>query len=288
MRAYSTLTYHLFPLRANPAVTVGRIKGTHMKIPSTEEMLKAGVHFGHQTSRWHPKMAPYIFSKRAGVHVIDLDQTQAILENVLPEITNIAAAGKTILFVSTKPQAREIIKAAATDCGMPYLTNRWIGGLLTNFNEIKKIFARYHRLKAEQASGELEKYTKKEQLDFTREMAEIELNLGGLVDVKVMPDYLFIPALQNEKTAVTEANKMGVKIIGVCDTNANPDKADIIIPANDDAVKSISMIVDLVGNAIGKGKATYDATVIKEATKDAPKAALKKERKKPTAAAEVA
>src|SRR5690606_13916759 len=140
-----------------------------MQIPSIEAMLKAGVHFGHQSSRWHPKMKPYIFTKRTGVHVIDLEKTRAILEAVLPQIKQMAAEGKVILFLSTKPQAREILAEAAKACGMPYLTERWLGGLLTNFSEIKKIFARYHEIREQQASGELEKYTKKEQLDFIRE-----------------------------------------------------------------------------------------------------------------------
>jgi small subunit ribosomal protein S2 len=228
-----------------------------MNIPSIEEMLKAGVHFGHQSSRWHPKMKPYIFTKRTGVHVIDLERTRTILETVLPQITAMAAQGKQILFVSTKPQAREIVAAAAIACGMPYLTDRWIGGTLTNFSEIKKIFARYHKIREDEASGELEKYTKKEQLDFIREAEEIEARLGGMVNMKAVPDALFIPALQNEKTTVVEANKMGVPIIGVCDTNANPEKAEIVIPANDDAVRSIEMVVGLVRDAISEGTAQY-------------------------------
>lgn len=229
-----------------------------MQIPSIEAMLKAGVHFGHQSSRWHPKMKPYIFTKRTGVHVIDLEKTQAILEEVLPQIKAMAADGKTILFVSTKAQAKDIVAKAAKDCGMPYLTERWIGGLLTNFSEIKKIFARYHSIREQQASKELEKYTKKEQLDFIREAEDIEERVGGLVDLTKEPDMLFIPALQNEKTAVVEANKMKIGIIGVCDTNANPDKADIVIPANDDAVRSIEMIVGLVSEAIAEGKAEFE------------------------------
>lgn len=240
-----------------------------MNIPSIEEMLKAGVHFGHQSSRWHPKMKPYIFTKRTGVHVIDLEKTRAILAQVLPQITQMAAEGKTILFVTTKPQAREIVAAHAKACGMPYLTERWLGGMLTNFSEIKKIFARYHSIREMQTSGELEKYTKKEQLDFVREADEIEARLGGLVNMTAVPDALFLPAFQNEKTTVVEANKMQVPIIGVCDTNANPDKAEIVIPANDDAVRSIDMIVGLVSDAIAAGRATYEKKRAEAGNKEA-------------------
>jgi small subunit ribosomal protein S2 len=249
-----------------------------MTIPSIEEMLKAGVHFGHQSSRWHPKMKPFIFTKRTGVHVIDLEQTRTILEDVLPQITAMAAAGKTILFVSTKAQAKAIVAEAAKGCDMPYITDRWVGGLLTNFAEIKKIFARYHKIKADQESGELEKYTKREQLDFVREAADIEDRLGGIVNLKKTPDVLFIPAFQNEKTAVVEANKMDIDIIGVCDTNANPDKAQIVIPANDDAIRSIDMITGLVRDAISEGRKQFEKA---EAARGAAIAKANEDKKAP-------
>lgn len=230
-----------------------------MKIPSIMEMLKAGVHFGHQVSRWHPKMKPFIFTKRNGVHVIDLEKTQETLKVVLEQVKKLASEGKVILFTSTKPQAREIVKKAAEDCGMPYLVDRWLGGLLTNFPEMKKLIKGYNSLKEQQASGELEKYTKKEQLDISKDLEKKDLYLGGIKTLEKMPDVLFIPALQREKTAVTESIKMGVKILGVTDTNANPNKADWFIPANDDAVNSIKMIVDLVAEAVKEGKAEAKA-----------------------------
>lgn len=228
-----------------------------MSIPSIVEMLKAGVHFGHQTSRWHPKMKPFIFTQRQGIHVLDLEKTRVELEKTLKEVERLASEGKKILFVSTKPQAREIVKQAALGAGMPYLVDRWVGGLLTNFPEMKKLIKKYLTLSEQKESGELERYTKKEQLDITRQLEKMEQSLGGLVTLDAMPEVLFIPAMQKEKTAVIEANKMGVEIIGVCDTNANPDKADYVIPANDDAVKSIEMIVTLVGEAAKKGHAAY-------------------------------
>jgi len=225
-----------------------------MTIPSILEMLQAGVHFGHQTSRWHPKMKDFIYTDRNNVHVIDLDKTRAELEKVLPQVKKMAAEGKQILFVSTKPQAREVVKAAALDCGMPFLTDRWLGGMLTNFAEIKKLVKKYNTLKEEQASGELEKYTKKEQLDIAKELEKMDIYLGGIAKLDKMPDALFLPAMQREKTAVMEANRMHVPILAVCDTNANPLKADWVIPANDDAVNAIKMIVNLVAEAIKEGK----------------------------------
>jgi len=225
-----------------------------MKIPSITEMLGAGVHFGHQTSRWHPKMKEYIFTERAGVHVIDLEKTTSQLELVLGQVKELAAQGKKILFATTKPQAREIIKAAALDCGMPYLVDRWVGGLLTNFSEFRRLLKKYLRLIEEQGSGEWEKYTKKEQTRLTKELAKMDQLLSGLKELDHLPDAIFLPSLHKEKTAVTEAIRTKVPVIAVCDTNSNPTKATYIIPANDDATKSIQMIVGLVAEAIKEGK----------------------------------
>ncbi len=229
-----------------------------MKIPSITEMLQAGVHFGHQTSRWHPKMNQYIFTVRNGIHVINLEKTQAELEKTLAAVRSMAAEGKSILFVTTKPQARDIVKQAAIDCGSPYLIDRWLGGMITNFTEIKKLIRSYIDLKEQQKSGELEKYTKKEQLEIAKDLEKKDETLGGLISLDRMPDAVFFPALQREKTAVVEANKMGVTVIGVSDTNANPLKADYIIPANDDAVKSLAMMVSLVAEAIKEGKEEFE------------------------------
>jgi len=226
-----------------------------MKIPSILEMLQAGVHFGHQVSRWHPKMKPFIFTERNGVHVIDLEKTQIKLKETLEAVKTLAAQGKIILFVTTKPQARDIVKQAAIDCDMPYLVDRWIGGMLTNFSEIKKMIKKYNDLKEKQASGELERYTKKEQLDYSKEIESMEKYLGGLSKLTKMPDIVFIPALQKEKTAVVEANKMNVSIIGIADSNANPDKAEYFVPANDDAVNSIRLMVEAVAGAVKEGRA---------------------------------
>lgn len=233
-----------------------------MKKPSVIEMLQAGVHFGHQVSRWHPKMAEYIFTERNGVHVINLELTQKKLDETLDAVRAMAAEGKQILFITTKPQAREIVKAAAIDCGMPYLVERWVGGLLTNFDEMKKLFKKYLSLKDQQATGELERYAKHEQVKIIKDLAKKEQTLAGIAFLDKMPDALFVPALQREKTAVVEANRMGVPVIGISDTNANPNKAEYVIPANDDAVNSIRMMVELVAEAIKEGKKEYEKNVV--------------------------
>jgi len=217
------------------------------------DMLQAGVHFGHKVSRWHPKMKPYIFTERNGVHIIDLEKTAEQLEAVLPEVRRMASEGKKILFVTTKPQAREIVKQAALDCDMPYLVDRWIGGMLTNFAEVRKLTKSFKTMRDKQEKGELGNYTKKEQLEIAKDLEKKEKYLGGLVNLDKMPDALFIPSMQREKTAVTEANKMKVEIIGVCDANANPLKATYVIPGNDDAVNSIRLMVDLVAGAVKEG-----------------------------------
>ncbi len=224
-----------------------------MQYPSVLEMLQSGVHFGHHVSRWHPKMKPFVYGDRNQVHIINLEKTEEQLHSVLPAIKQMAAEGKQILFVTTKPQARELVKQAAIDCGMPYLTERWLGGLLTNFAEIKKLIKKYNALKEKQTKGELGNYTKKEQLEISKELEKMDTYLAGLSTLERMPDALFIPSVQREKTAVVEANKMNVPIIGVCDTNANPAKVSYVIPANDDAVKSITLILNLVRDAIKEG-----------------------------------
>ena len=226
-----------------------------MKIPSVLEMLQAGVHFGHKGSRWYPKMKPFIFTSRNQVHIIDLEKTAAQLEIVLPQIKKMASEGKQILFVSTKPQAKNIVQKAAQDCGMPFLVDRWIGGMLTNFDEIRKLTKKYMTQKDQLEKGQLGKYTKKEQLEIAKNLEKMDKYLAGLVTLEKSPDAVFIPSMQMEKTTVTEANKMKIPVIGVCDTNANPNKADYVIPANDDAVKSIEMIVGLVTEAIKEGLA---------------------------------
>jgi small subunit ribosomal protein S2 len=253
-----------------------------MKTPSIIEMLQAGVHFGHQVSRWHPKMEKYIFTSRNGVHVIDLERTKKELESTLEAVRKMAAEGKTILFITTKQQARDIVRDAAIDCGMPYLVERWVGGLLTNFSEMKRLFKKFNTLKEQQSSGELEKYTKAERVKIGKDLEKMDLTLAGLSKLEKLPDALFVPALQREKTAVTEAIRVNVPVIGVCDTNANPGRATYIIPANDDAVNAIKLVVNLVSGAIKEGTAEWEKN--KEKMKaEAEKEDAKKEKSTPIA-----
>ncbi|EKD43609.1 MAG: 30S ribosomal protein S2 [uncultured bacterium] len=228
------------------------------QLPSLMDMLKAGMHFGHQKSRWHPKMEQYIFGVRNGVHILDLEKTTVELQKALDYTKGLAANGKTILFVGVKRQAQSIFKEAALECGMPFLTERWIGGLLTNFDEAKRRLKKYKTLQQQIASGEIEKYTKKEQIDIKKTVEKMDRYLAGLTNLDKLPDALFIVDMRVCKTAVAEAMRTGVPIIGICDTNVNPEQATYVIPANDDAVNSIKTIATLMAQAINEGKADWE------------------------------
>lgn len=242
------------------------------KMPSMIDMLKAGVHFGHQKSRWHPKMEQYLFGVRNGVHVIDLDKTVVELNKALDYARSMAAKGKTILFVGTKRQARSIIKAAAESCNMPFLTERWIGGLITNFDEFKRRLKKYKGLKEMFATGEIEKYTKKEQVAFKKQVEKMDRYLAGLVSVEHIPDVLYITDLRVEKTAATEAIRMSVPMIAVCDSNVDPTKVDFPIPANDDAVHAIKLVAELMAEAIKEGNVDFEKNKLAQAEAKAAQA----------------
>lgn len=241
------------------------------KIPSLEEMLKAGVHFGHRTSHWHPKMEPYIFTARGGVHIINLEETQKQLEDTLSYVKDIATRGGVILFVGTKRQAQQAVGEAAEKAGMPYVNGRWLGGTLTNFGEIRKLVKHYLKLKDQQDKDELKKYTKKERLMISREIADMEKKIYGIRNLESKPDAIFILDLRNEKTALQEAEHENIPVVALCDTNVNPIKVKQVIPANDDAVKSIEMMLDLVVQAIEEGKKEGTKLVNAAAKKSAKK-----------------
>lgn len=224
-------------------------------MPSLEEMLKAGMHFGHSTSRWHPKMKPFIFGSRQGVHIIHLEKTQENLQTALETLKGIASRGGVILFVGTKLQAKAAVKKYADACGMPYVINRWLGGTLTNFGQIKQTLKRMKTLKDQRDKGELRKYTKKEQLMISREIEEMEEKFGGIEHITRTPDAIFLIDVKTEKTALKEANVTGIPVIALCDTNVNPDGVAKIIPGNDDALKSIELVCRLACDAIKDGKA---------------------------------
>ncbi len=226
-----------------------------MKIPSIEELLKAGMHFGHRTSKWHPKMEPFIFGSRKGIHIIDLRKTQVMLEAALEYLKKQAQEGKSILLVGTKMQVKKILKKTAEETNMPYVSERWLGGLLTNFAVIRNLVRKLKDLIEKRDSGKLDKYTKKERLDFDREIAKLETNVGGLVSLTKTPDIIFIWDIKKEKTAFAEALKKKIPLVAVCDTNVNPDGVKYIIPANDDATKGIKLVMGLVKEAMLEGKA---------------------------------
>jgi len=225
------------------------------ELPTLLEMLKAGVHFGHQQSKWHPKMKPFIYTSRNGIHIINLEETEVMLKKAMAFISETVSRGGIILFVGSKNQAKSITAKYAKECGMPYINERWLGGTLTNFATINKLVRKFRDLKRKQAAGELDKYTKKEQLGFKKEIAKLDKVIGGIENMDKMPDAVYIVDIKQEETALYEAVSKNIPIIATCDTNVNPDKVDYIIPANDDATKAIDLITSLIARAVTEGKA---------------------------------
>jgi len=229
-------------------------KEKNMNLPSILELLQSGVHFGHQKGRWHPKMKPNVFIERNGVHIIDLEKTLESLKAAVDFVSQVAQTGGVVLFVGTKNQAQAIVKKYALFAGMPYIVEKWIGGMFTNFSNVSKLIKKYKTLKEEIETGALAKYTKKEQVNFSKQIEKLEKLVGGLAELGRIPEAIFVVDAKREKTAVAEARKRGVKIVGFCDTNINPEFLDYPIFANDDAVKSIEMITRIIAEAILEGK----------------------------------
>lgn len=250
-----------------------------MNYPELRDMLKAGTHFGHQASRWYPKMAEYIFGTRNEVHIIDLEKTLEKLQAAAEFVRETVGNGGTILFVGTKTQAKDLVKAAAIDCGMPHITNRWLGGTLTNFGQIRGRVKRFLDLKDKQAKGELGKYTKKEQLLFSREIEDLEEKFGGIARLERLPDALFVIDIKYEDTAVREANRTGVRVVAICDTNVDPTTVSYPIPGNDDAVRSIELFCTLMVEAVKEGTELSKTRAHELNTKTAAEVAESKPRK---------
>lgn len=225
-----------------------------MKDISLKELLEAGCHFGHQTTRWNPKMKTYIFTARDNIHIFDLVKTKEGLEEAVLFLKKISGEGGKILLVGTKRQSQDIIKAAALKVNMPYITVRWIGGLLTNWNEVKKRVEQLADLKAGKAEGRFKERTKRENLLIDREIAKLERNFGGVADLTGLPSAVFVADARKDDLALREAKRAKVSSVAIVDTNSDPDLADFVIPANDDAVKSIELIVSYVVEAIEEGK----------------------------------
>jgi small subunit ribosomal protein S2 len=223
------------------------------------QLLAAGCHFGHLTRRWNPKMKPYIFMERNGIHIIDLMKTRDLLDEACNAISNIVAEGKRILFVGTKKQAGEVIREEAIRCGQFYVSERWLGGCLTNFSTIRKSVKRLTNIEKMESDGTFDKITKKEGLFLTREKDKLNSILSGVVDMTRLPGALFVVDVKKEGIAVKEANRLGVPVFAIVDTNCDPNGIDYVIPANDDAIKSIQVIAKVIADAVLEGKERVEA-----------------------------
>lgn len=229
------------------------------KASTVEELLKSGAHFGHLTRRWNPKMKEFIFMQRNGIHIIDLKKAHQYLQEALEEVTNLARAGKTILFVGTKKQSQEIIKTEAIRSGMPFVTHRWLGGMLTNFSTVRKSISRMEEIERMSKDGTFDELTKKEGLMLEREREKLENTLGGIANLTRLPGAIFVVDTIKEHIAVNEAVKLNIPIIALVDTNSDPDIPDYIIPCNDDSARTIQLITTQVADAIIEGNAEREA-----------------------------
>ena len=225
-----------------------------MAVISMKQLLEAGVHFGHQTRRWNPKMARYIFTERNGIYIIDLQKTVKKVEEAYNFVRNLAADGGTMLFVGTKKQAQESVKEEAERCGMYFINERWLGGMLTNFQTIQKRVSRLRELERMEAEGVFDILPKKEVAALRHEMEKLERFLGGIKNMKKLPDALFIVDPRKERIAVAEARRLNIPIVGIVDTNCDPDEIDVVIPANDDAIRAVKLLTARVADAIIEGQ----------------------------------
>ena len=221
-----------------------------MSVISMKQLLEAGVHFGHQTRRWNPKMAPYIYTERNGIHIIDLQQSVGMVDAAYNAMSDVAKDGGKILFVGTKKQAQDAIKEEAERCGMYYVNERWLGGMLTNFKTIQSRIKRLHQLEEMSEDGTFDLLPKKEVIKLKKEWEKLEKNLGGIKDMKNIPDAIFIVDPKKERICVQEAHTLGIPLIGICDTNCDPDELDYLIPGNDDAIRAVKLIVAKMADAV--------------------------------------
>lgn len=228
--------------------------GERMSIISMKQLLEAGVHFGHQTRRWNPKMKDYIFTERNGIYIIDLQKTVKKIEEAYEFVKNISAEGGSILFVGTKKQAQESIREEAQRCGMFYVNQRWLGGMLTNFKTIRKRIDRLHELEKMEEDGLFEVLPKKEVLNLLHEKERLEKNLGGIKDMTELPQAVFIVDPRKERIAIQEARKLQIPIIAIVDTNCDPDEVDYVIPGNDDAIRAVKLLTEKIADAVIEGR----------------------------------
>ncbi|MER2598052.1 MAG: 30S ribosomal protein S2 [Caldilineales bacterium] len=229
-----------------------------------KDLLEAGVHFGHRTRRWHPKMKPYLFTERNGIHIIDLQQTMSQIEAAYQRTRTVVASGGSILFVGTKKQAQQSLQEAAATASMPYVTHRWLGGTLTNFPTIRRRVDYMIKLEQQRERGDFERLTKKEALEKERLIAKLETRLGGLREMRRLPDLVFITDVCREDIAVQECNKLRIPIIAMVDTNCDPDPVELVIPANDDAIRAIKLIAGVVAQAAAEGQMMREVVAAEE------------------------
>ena len=222
----------------------------NMSVISMKQLLEAGVHFGHQTRRWNPKMAPYIYTERNGIYIIDLQKSVGMVDDAYKAVSDIAAEGGTILFVGTKKQAQDAIRTEAERCGMFYVNERWLGGMLTNFKTIQSRVKRLKEIEAMSEDGTFDVLPKKEVIALKKEWAKLEKNLGGIKEMKRLPDAIFIVDPKKERICVQEAHTLGIPLIGICDTNCDPEELDYVIPGNDDAIRAVKLIVSKMADAV--------------------------------------
>ena len=244
-----------------------------MPVVSMKQLLEAGVHFGHQTRRWNPKMAQYIFTERNGIYIIDLQKTVKKLEEAYLFVRDAAADGSDVLFVGTKKQAQDSVKEEAIRCGMPYVNARWLGGMLTNFNTIKRRIKRLEQLKKIEADGTFDLLPKKEVIKLKLEIEKLEKFMGGIVNMKKQPAAMFIVDPRKERIAVQEAHKLGIPIVAIVDTNCDPDEIDYVIPGNDDAIRAVRLIAGAMADAVIEGRQGEQEAPAEEVAEEATEAA---------------
>jgi small subunit ribosomal protein S2 len=243
-----------------------------LSVVSMRELLEAGVHFGHQTRRWNPKMRRYIFTERGGIYIIDLQKTLDLIEQAHAFVRNVAERGGSVLFVGTKKQSQDSIAEEADRVGMPYVNHRWLGGLLTNWRTISERLERLHELRRLRDEGQLELLPAKERMTMAAELEKLETNLGGVDDMKRLPDAIFVVDLKKEQLAIREARRLGLPVVALVDTNCDPDDADYVIPGNDDAIRSCSLIIHAIANGIEAGKQKVTAAEMTKQTNGQPEA----------------
>ena len=240
-------------------------------VVSMKQLLEAGVHFGHQTRRWNPKMAEYIFTERNGIYIIDLQKTVKKLDEAYMFVRDLAADGGEIIFVGTKKQAQDSVKEEATRCGMPYVNARWLGGMLTNFKTIQSRIARLKEIEAMEADGTFDVLPKKEVIELKKELAKLQKNIGGIKEMKRLPDAIFVVDPKKERICVQEAHTLGIPLIGICDTNCDPEELDYVIPGNDDAIRAVKLIVSKMADAVieaNQGTTEAEEAEVEEATEE--------------------